>query len=142
MGKLKPIHPTRKLKEPEELLSLWNEFKAWKKQQAKVVPAVNQRSGEVINVLHELPLTTDSFCVWSVNYKGWGIGSLENYIENLGNLYDNFKGVVTHIRKEAKIDRFDGAAVGQFKEGLINRFDGYSDKQENTIKAEPRIFNV
>jgi hypothetical protein len=142
MGKLKPIHPTRKLKEPEELLSLWNEFKAWKKQQAKFVPAVNQRSGEVINVLYELPLTIDSFFVWTVNNKGWGVGTMRHYFDNKEDLYEDFGAVVTHIRDEARVDRFDGAAVGQFKEGLINRFDGYSDKQENTIKAEPRIFNV
>jgi hypothetical protein len=136
------MHPTRKLKNEAELLELWNEFKAWKKQQAKFVPALNQKTGEVINVLYELPLTIDSFMVWSVNNKGWGIGSLDNYIENSGDLYNEFKGVVTHIRAEARVDRFDGAAVGQFKEGLINRFDGYSDKQENTIKGEPRIFNL
>lgn len=123
------MHPTRKLKTPEELLDLWNEYKEWRKNQARSVPTLNQRTGEVIYMLHFPPLTLDSFLVWTVNVKKWGIGSMDNYIDNQDGLYDAFRGVVTHIKKEAKSDRFDGAAVGQFKEGLINRFDGYSERQ-------------
>jgi hypothetical protein len=67
---------------------------------------------------------------------------MDNYIENKDDLYEDFGGIVTHIRKESKQDRFDGASVGQFKEGLISRLDGYADKQEHEIKAEPRIFNL
>jgi hypothetical protein len=67
---------------------------------------------------------------------------MDNYIENPNDLYDEFRGVVAHIRREAKQDRFDGAAVGQFKEGLISRLDGYTDKQEHTVNTEPRIFNL
>lgn len=93
-------------------------------------------------MLHFPPLTLDSFIVWTVNEKGWGIGSIDNYIENPNELYNDFRGIVTHMRKEAKADRFDGAAVGQFKEGLISRLDGYADKQEHTVNTEPRIFNL
>ena len=142
MEKQKKPHPTRKLINEKELLELWKEFKEWKKQQAKFIPVLNQRTGEVINMLYELPLTLDSFYVWSVNNKNWGIGTLKHYFDNKDNCYDDFGAVVTHIRDEARVDRFDGAAVGQFKEGLINRFDGYSDKQETTHKGEPRIFNL
>jgi hypothetical protein len=67
---------------------------------------------------------------------------MDNYIENKDDLYEDFGGIVTHIRKESKQDRFDGASVGQFKEGLISRLDGYADKQEHEIKGEPRIFNL
>mgnify|MGYP001768387345 CR=1 FL=1 len=93
-------------------------------------------------MVHYPPLTLDSFIVWTVNEKGWGIGTMDNYIENPNNVYDDFRGVVLHMRKEAKADRFDGASVGQFKEGLISRLDGYTDKQEVAINAEPRIFNL
>lgn len=93
-------------------------------------------------MLHFPPLTIDSFIIWTVNQENWGIGSIDNYIENAGELYNDFRGIVTHMRKEAKADRFDGAAVGQFKEGLISRLDGYADKQDHTVNAEPRIFKV
>jgi len=142
MGKIKPAHPTRKLKTAEELMELWNEYKQWRKNQGRSVPALNPRSGEVVYIIHYLPLTIDSFIVWTVNEKGWGVGTMDNYIENKDDLYEDFGGVVTHIRKEAKQDRFDGASVGQFKEGLISRLDGYADKQEHEIKGEPRIFNL
>jgi hypothetical protein len=123
------MHPTRKLKTSEELLDLWNEYKEWRKNQGRSVPTLNQRTGEVIYMLHFPPLTLESFMAWTVNEKAWGIGSIDNYIDNQDGLYEDFRGVVTHMKREAKSDRFDGAAVGQFKEGLINRFDGYSERQ-------------
>lgn len=135
-------HPTRKLQTPEELLDLWNEFKEWKKNQTRPVPTLNPKSGEIVYMLHLPPITLDAFMVWTVNKKGWGVGSMDNYIENPNGVYDDFRGVVSHMRREAKTDRLDGAAVGQFKEGLISRFDGYSDRQEIEHKQEPRVFNV
>jgi hypothetical protein len=124
------MHPTRKLKDPQELLDLWNDYKQWRKNQGRSVPTLNQRTGEVIYMLHFPPLTIDSFITWTVNEKGWGVGSMDNYIENKEGYYSAFGGIVTHMKREAKSDRFDGAAVGQFKEGLISRLDGYSDRQQ------------
>lgn len=140
--KNRPPHPTRKLKEPQELLAMWEEYKEWRKKQGRSVPTLNQKTGEVVYMVHYLPLTVESFIVWSVNEKGWGVGSMDNYIENKDNLYKDFGGIVTHMRREAKQDRFDGAAVGQFKEGLISRLDGYKDSSEVEVKTEPRIFNI
>jgi len=121
---------------------MWGEYKEWRKNQGRSVPTLNQKTGEVVYMVHYPPLTVESFIVWSVNEKGWGVGSMDNYIENKDNLYKDFGGIVTHMRREAKQDRFDGAAVGQFKEGLISRLDGYKDSSEVEVKTEPRIFNI
>lgn len=142
MGKIKPIHPTRKMEEKTELMNLWNEHKAWRKNQGRSVPTLNQKTGEVVYMLHFPPLTVPAFYIWTVNEKGWGIGTMKHYFDNKDGLYDDFGDVVTHIKEECKSDRFDGAAVGQFKEGLISRYDGYTDKQEHTIQQEPRIFKL
>jgi len=136
------MHPTRKLKNEAELLELWNEFKAWKKQQAKFVPALNQKTGEVINVLHELPLTIDSFLVWSVNYKGWGIGSLDNYIDNSGDLYNDFKVICSRIKNEIREHQIIGGMNGFFNASITQRLNGLADKKELDVKGEPRIFNL
>lgn len=106
------------------------------------MPAVNPKTGEQFYLAHIPPLSIPSFQVWTVNEKGWGIGTMSKYIDNEFNNYDNFRDVVTHIKIEAKNDRFNGAAVGQFKEGLISRFDGYKDSSEVEVKTEPRIFNI
>lgn len=121
---------------------MWEEHKQWRKSQGRSVPTLNQKTGEVIYMVHYPPLTIDAFIIWTVNQKGWGVGTMDNYIENKDSLYDDFGGIVSHMRKEARQDRFDGAAVGQFKEGLISRFDGYTDRQEHNIQQEPRIFNI
>jgi len=141
-GKNAHFHPTRKLKEPKELIALWEEFKEWNQKQVRPVPAINPKTGEQFYFAHIPPLTITAFQVWTVNEKCWGIGSIDNYLDNEFNNYDDFKDVVAHMKREAKNDRFNGAACGQFKEGLISRFDGYKDSSEVEVKTEPRIFNI
>lgn len=132
MAKNGNIHPTRIFKTPEEFLDLWDEYKA----HIDLYPDKEQvvSAGEIIIVQRQKPYTKQGFESFVYNKLG---SHIKQYIENKDNLYNDFVGVVTHIRNEWEDNQISGTLTGKFKApNLVARLNGLVDKKDVTTDGD------
>jgi hypothetical protein len=119
MGKKKYIET------PEELLSLWDEYK--ESVQNESIEQATSR-GDVVSLSIRNPYLRSGFEAFVFRKLGFGISQ---YLDNNGNLYDEYIGVITCIRKEWETDQVSGTMTGKYKApNLTARLNGIAEKQE------------
>lgn len=68
---------------------------------------------------------------------------VHQYIDNDGDRYDSYVGVVTHMRNEWQEDQIDGTLTGRYKSpNLVARLNGISDNKQMNVTMEQPLFNV
>ena len=128
MGKNKYIET------PEKLLDLWEEYKQYAKANPRLIYQLD-RSGSLVPVPHEIPLTQQRFEVYVKQKYGWTIGQ---YFDNQDKLYNDYIAICSHIRMERQADQIEGGMVGQYNASITQRLNGLVDKQETrTIQEQP-----
>jgi len=120
------------IKEPDELWEMWESYKHHVKSNPKFLNVLNQRSGTIVPMPLEPPLTEDgfrAFCsrVYSVTVK--------HYLENTEDRYEAFSSISARIREERRDDHLSGGMVGIYKENITARLNGLTDKVEQNINA-------
>ncbi len=135
------MHPTRIFKKPEELLKVWNDYKEdIEEQEAKWLKVQYVgKDGERVTDPVKIPYTLEGlkrFC-WDKE-----IGDISSYFTNDRELYNDFTTICSRIKNEIREHQIIGGMNGFFNPSITQRLNGLVDKQENTIKGEPRIFNV
>jgi hypothetical protein len=135
------MHPTRIFKKPEELLKVWNEYKEdIEEQEAKWLKVQYVgKDGERVTDPVKIPYTLEGLKRYCWDKE---IGTIQHYFENTDNMYDDFCGICSRIKNEIREHQIIGGMNGFFNPSITQRLNGLVDKQENTIKGEPRIFNV
>jgi hypothetical protein len=119
MGKKKYIET------PEELLNLWDEYK--ESVQNESIEQATSR-GDVVSLSIRNPYLRSGFEAFVFRKLGFGISQ---YLDNNGNLYDEYIGVITCIRKEWETDQVSGTMTGKYKApNLTARLNGIAEKQE------------
>jgi hypothetical protein len=135
------MHPTRIFKKPEELLKVWNEYKEdIEEQEAKWLKVQYVgKDGERVTDPVKIPYTLEGLKRYCWDKE---IGTIQHYFENTDGMYDDFCGICSRIKNEIREHQIIGGMNGFFNPSITQRLNGLVDKQENTIKGEPRIFNV
>jgi hypothetical protein len=135
------MHPTRIFKKPEELLKVWNDYKEdIEEQEAKWLKVQYVgKDGERVTDPVKIPYTLEGLKRYCWDKE---IGTIQHYFENTDNMYDDFCGICSRIKNEIREHQIIGGMNGFFNPSITQRLNGLVDKQENTIKGEPRIFNV
>ena len=135
------MHPTRIFKKPEELLKVWNEYKEdIEEQEAKWLKVQYVgKDGERVTDPVKIPYTLEGLKRYCWDKE---IGTIQHYFENTDNMYDDFCGICSRIKNEIREHQIIGGMNGFFNPSITQRLNGLVDKQENTIKGEPRIFNL
>jgi hypothetical protein len=133
------IHPTRIFRTEEELEAVWIRYKSEVKNNPRTVIEYHGKDGDERVKPLERPLTFEGFKVFCWQNK---IGNIEQYFLNKDELYGDFVSICSRIKDEIRTDQIEGGMVGQYNPSITQRLNGLVDKQENTIKGEPRIFNV
>jgi hypothetical protein len=119
MGKKKYIET------PEELLNLWDEYK--ESVQNESIEQATSR-GDIVSLSIRNPYLRSGFEAFVFRKLGFGISQ---YLDNNGNLYDEYIGVITCIRKEWETDQVSGTMTGKYKApNLTARLNGIAEKQE------------
>jgi hypothetical protein len=119
MGKKKYIET------PEELLNLWDEYK--ESVQNESIEQATSR-GDIVSLSVRNPYLRSGFEAFVFRKLGFGISQ---YLDNNGNLYDEYIGVITCIRKEWETDQVSGTMTGKYKApNLTARLNGIAEKQE------------
>lgn len=139
MAKNGNIHPTRIFRTEEDLEAVWIRYKSEVKNNPRTVIEYHGKDGDERVKPLERPLTFEGFKVFCWQNK---IGNIEQYFLNKDELYGDFVSICSRIKDEIRTDQIEGGMVGQYNPSITQRLNGLVDKQENTIKGEPRIFNV
>lgn len=123
------------IKTEKELWDLFEEYEQDLKGSPKHKYEFNAKLGDLVAIPLERPLTWSRFDDF-VYAKGI-IQDLEDYRQNTGGRYSDFKGVITRINRRMYADKFEGATCGIFNANIIARDLGLTDKKEDTIIIEP-----
>ena len=136
MAKTKHIHPTRIFREPSQLLEAWEEYKQHLIEDAKNWPKVQYvgKNGMRVEDYPVLPMTQEGFEVWY--YKTYG-KFIAQYFKNVGNLYDDFIPICSHIAAERRSQQITGGLLGVFNPSITQRLNGLKEQVEQTNIEQP-----
>lgn len=122
MGRRKAIET------PEELEILFERYRKWCKDNPIKKIDFKGKDVETVYYEYEQPLSWRGFDAWLWDNKI--IMDLEDYRINTDGRYDDFKGVISGIRKIIESYQVSGAMVGTLKENLVSRLNGLAEKKE------------
>ena len=120
---------------PEELETLWNEYKETIDNSPDEQEISTAQGIKIIRVRR--PYQRKGFEAYVWRKKGHHV---KQYIENTGDAYDSYLGVVTHMRNEWEEDQIEGSLTGRYKSAtLVARLNGYVDKKEVKEQSDVTI---
>jgi len=126
---------------PEILLNLFNEYKKWVK--SNPIKKNDFKGKDATTVYYELerPLTMEGFENFVAEIPDMPY-SLDQYFSNQGGAYENYLGICSRIRRIIRDDQIAGGMAGIYNPSITQRLNNLVDKQEHTVKAEQRLFNL
>jgi hypothetical protein len=133
MGKRKYIET------PEKMWDLFEAYRKDVKDNPRYVFDYVGKDGTEVRKPLERPLTMEGFKCYVWDVEGF---TVEQYFTNQDGAYTNYLGICSRIKETIRRDQIEGGMVGQYNPSITQRLNGLVDKQENTIKGEPRIFNL
>ena len=132
---------TKLIKPPEKMWELFLEYKEHVKLNPRIKVEYVGKDGDRVDTPLVTPLTMVGFEIYVGDLPNMPI-SLDQYFSNQDELYTDYMGVCTRVRKAIRKDQIEGGMVGQYNASITQRLNGLADKQQHEITAEPRIFNV
>lgn len=120
-----PVGRPRNIDKPEELLELWDAYKAYIDQRPDVEEVVTQK-GDVVEKHTKKPYLRQGFIAFVYRKRKF---SVSDYLRGD---YEEFSQVVEMIRQEWEEDQVSGTLTGKYKaQTLVARLNGFADKTEN-----------
>ena len=113
----------------EEIFYAYLDYRGDKKWNKKEAIKSGEMAGKTMDVPHQLPLTIESFCVFS----GVSMQTFRNYEKKEG--YEEYFDVTTRMREIIESDQTDGAIVGAYNPNIIARKLGLVDKKQTELKG-------
>ena len=123
------------IKEPDEILSLFEQYKAYcKANPFRVRDWVGATATQVTRE-KERPLTLEGFEVFCFKQ---GL-TISNYFENRNGEYDKFYAICSYIRREIRDEQIGGGMAGIYNPSITQRLNGLVEKQQNDNQGEMTI---
>jgi hypothetical protein len=120
------------LSTPEDLLQLWDEYKAEVDANPDVIDKATPKG--VMQELVKKPYTRQGFEAYVYRKRGHHVSQ---YLDNNDKAYNEYLGVVTCIRREWEADQISGTMTGKYKApNLTARLNGLTDKQDVTTNGK------
>lgn len=123
----------RKIKSPEHMAELWEEYKKYCNSQTTVKTEFSAREGRFIEGIVKTPITAtiEGFCVYiGINRK--------NFYETYDNL-EEYRYIVSCIRAESEQDvreKFEREVIPSKLAGLwMSRYENYNNKQDINVNG-------
>lgn len=128
-----------KIKDEEELWSLFVEYKQYVKENPyKVIDYVGKMA-EMVYREKERPLTFEGFECFVFD-KGIAKG-IDHIFSNQGGRYKRFLSVCSRIKKEIRNEQIQGGMAGMYNPSITQRLNGLVEKVQQTIVEQP-LFDV
>lgn len=118
---------TKYIKTPEQLWELFEKYQ--QSLQILKIPQSHVKLGVVYLEVKE-PMTFEGFECWLADNDI--IQDLSHYSANTDSAYEEYRTIITRIRKNIYSHNFNRAAVGLYKENLIARQLGMADKVQES----------
>ena len=124
--KNKPPIKQKYVDTPENLLKLWDEYKAFIDVSPDVQEVATSKGVHRINV--KKPYLRQGFESYVFRKHGFNV---YQYIDNIGKAYDAYLGAVACMRREWESDQIEGALTGRYKApNLVARLCNIADNQK------------
>lgn len=130
----------KKIESPEKMWEYFQQYADEKKNNPKYDNKANLKTGEIIPVPRELPLSWNGFSVWL--FMNGIACSISHYRYNLNNGYNDFLAIVQTIDHIIYEDKFSGASAGVYNSSIIARDLGLVDKQEVSAKVKSEVSDL
>ena len=128
MGKNKYIET------PLKLLELFEHYVKHTKSNPRVENVLYQKTGEIIAIPRETPLSWIGFENWL--FKNDIITELKSYEQNENKSYTEYLPIITRIKGFIYQDKVEGASVGIFNASIIARELGLKEQTDITSGGE------
>ena len=128
MGKNKYIET------PLKLLELFEQYVKHTKQNPRVENVLYQKTGEIIAIPRETPLSWIGFENWL--FKNDIITHLSSYEHNENQAYTEYLPIISRIKGFIYQDKVEGASVGIFNASIIARELGLKENTDITSGGE------
>ena len=127
----------RKIKSPEEMEQLWEEYKAYCDSYTTTKTEFSAKEGRFIEGVVKTPITAtiEGFCVYiGINRK--------NFYETYDNL-EEYRYIVSCIRAESEQDvreKFEREVIPSKLAGLwMSRYENYNNKQDINVNGSMSV---
>lgn len=135
------IHPSRIFKTTEDLLKVWNEYKADLKNKSKQWEKIQYvgKDGSKKTDYPKLPLTFEGLKRYCWDNK---IGDIEHYFWNKDKYYDAFVGICSRIKNEIREDQIAGGMLGFYNPSITQRLNNLKEQTDNTNNLNLKLINI
>jgi len=72
----------------------------------------------------------------------YGIGAVQQYLENRDKRYDEFVSIVARVRREIREDQITGGMVGIYNSSITARLQGLAEKTESVVDNNVKLLNI
>lgn len=117
---------------PERFEEIWEIYKKKVKDNPRYSYSVSNKTGEIVAIPLELPISVDGFEVWAKKEYG----DIHNYFDNNGDRYSDYKAICSHIRKECRVDQIEGGMVGQYNPSITQRLNNLTERVDTTSNGQ------
>jgi hypothetical protein len=131
---------TKYIQTPKELWKLFEEYMAWIADNPYKVQDYVGKDGEMVYREKQRPLTFIGFEKY-LALEGV-ISDLGDYEKNKNGSYNDYSPILTRIKKICNGEILEGASAGVYNAMIASKVAGLVEKQEQTIKEEPRVFKI
>lgn len=121
---------------PEKLWELFLAYKKEVKDNPRIKVEYVGKDGETKHTPIERPLTLDGFYTFGYDKEV----TIHHYFDNPEGAYDEYRGIITRVRKAVRAEQIDGAMVNHYNSNLTARINGLSDKQDIEVKTQVSPF--
>lgn len=124
----------------EKFWEYFNSYCEYVKENPKYENKVNLKTGDIVTVPREVPLTWVGFENW-LSAQGV-IKALNRYIYNYGGGFEDFQEAVKRMKSIIYEDKYNGATAGVFQHQIIARDLGLVDKKEVNAKVKAEFSDL
>lgn len=130
-----PVGRPRLLKSPEEMWNLFTDYVDHAGLHPVIKRELNQRTGEVIEIPIDRPLTIEGFFTFA-----WDrLGDINGYFYNVNNEYADFLTITSRIKQSIREQQISGGMGGVYNANLTARLNGLTDKVQNEITTPGKL---
>ena len=129
---------TKYIETPEKMWELFEAYRKEVKDNPRKKHTFVGKDGISEYELLERPLTIEGF----KNYCFDEIGDITAYLVNRDDSYSDYSTICSRIKEQIRQDQIEGGMVGQYNPSITQRLNGLADKQEHSVKQEPRVFEI
>ena len=129
---------TKYIETPEKMWELFEAYRKDVKSNPRTKHVFVGKDGASESEKLERPLTFEGFKEFCYEV----IGCVEQYFTNQDDGYADYLGICSRIKNAIRRDQIEGGMVGQYNASITQRLNGLADKQEHSVKQEPRVFEI